>query len=152
MKKIYLNTLKPEEIVKRLKNGEVAKLDMYGGTKLTTRMIDGVLVGIDEDEIQIGDNILIEKSKNDYYFEEDDEEIDNEEESEEKKEPISIISELFVKNPLYLKCPKCGRAIVFTINKDGYIYLPNGQMRFRCQHCEKEFKMEYDVKPLEDEK
>lgn len=85
------------------------------------------------------------------YFDDDNDEVEDEE-SEEKKEPMSIVSELFVKNPMYLKCPKCGRAIMFTINKDGYIYLPTGQIRFRCQHCEKEFEMEYDVKPLEDKK
>lgn len=71
MKKTYLNTLKPKEIIKRLKSGEVVKFNGWASKEFTIRMIDGVLVGIDEDEIQIGDSILIEKNIKDYYFEEE---------------------------------------------------------------------------------
>lgn len=41
MKRIYLNTLAPEEIIKRLKNGEVVHID--GSDSNTFKMIDGVV-------------------------------------------------------------------------------------------------------------
>ena len=64
---------------------------------------------------------------------------------------VSVVSELFVKNKINLKCDGCGRAIQFTIDKDGYIWLPNGQIRFNCQHCNKVFEMNWDVEPLKEE-
>lgn len=41
MKKIYLNTLKPEEVIRRLKNGEVVHMD--SSDSVTYKMIDGII-------------------------------------------------------------------------------------------------------------
>lgn len=66
MKKTYLNTLTPEEIIKRMKNGEVVKCR---SDNFIFKMIDGVIVLIDKEDMIINDSMVIDK-KDDYYFEE----------------------------------------------------------------------------------
>lgn len=70
MKKIYLNTLKMEEIIKRLKDGEVVHTD--GEDVNTYKMIDGILFSFCNSEYKILGacfNIANEY----YYFEEPEE-------------------------------------------------------------------------------
>ena len=64
---------------------------------------------------------------------------------------ISIVSELFAKSKIDLKCKKCGRAIQVTINDDCYINLVAGQVRFRCMHCQQEYGVDLDIAPIEEE-
>lgn len=64
---------------------------------------------------------------------------------------ISIVSELFTKSKIDLKCKKCGRAIQVTINDDCYINLVAGQVRFRCMHCQQEYGVDLDITPIEKE-
>lgn len=66
MKKVFLNTLELEEVIKRLKNGEIVKHKNY---KYIIKMIDNVIVLIDEEDVIIGDSLVID-NENDYYFEE----------------------------------------------------------------------------------
>lgn len=69
MKKVFLNTLTPEEIIRRLKNGEVIKREDRGND-LIYRMIDGVIVQKDIWDITIGSSFTVDEV-DDYYFEED---------------------------------------------------------------------------------
>lgn len=61
---------------------------------------------------------------------------------------VGIVAELVVKNKINLKCEGCGRAIQFTIDDDGYIWLPTGALRFDCQHCKKVYEMTWDINPV----
>lgn len=70
-KHVFLNTLTSEEIIKRLKNGEVVKREDRWD-KLIYRMIDGVIVAKDGTDIIIGDTMVIDK-EDDFYFEEEEE-------------------------------------------------------------------------------
>lgn len=68
MKKVYLNTLTTEEIIKRLKDGELVKRDDRSG--LIYKMIDGVIIIKDSKGITLGGRLLINEV--DYlYFEEE---------------------------------------------------------------------------------
>lgn len=67
MKKIYLNTLKPEEIIKRLKNGEIIHNE---GSASTIKMIDGVIVEVYETYITFNQGFTVDAT-DDLYFEEE---------------------------------------------------------------------------------
>ena len=68
VKKIYLKDLTPEEIIRRLKNGEVIR---FSTTNSTIKMIDGVICYINSVEKIIGDNIHIFNDYNKYFEEEE---------------------------------------------------------------------------------
>lgn len=68
MKKTFLNTLTLEEIIRRLRAGEVVKRDDRSG--LIYRMIDGVIIQEDGEDIGIGGYFTVDGVE-DYYFEED---------------------------------------------------------------------------------
>lgn len=66
MKKIYLNTLKTEEIIKRLKAGEVIKID--GDQLFEIKCIDGVVCSFDGPAKRINTSVVID-DHDDFYFE-----------------------------------------------------------------------------------
>ncbi len=66
-KKIYLNTLKDEEVIERLKNGGVIHSE---GNNCKIKMMEGVIVTKFKDVTQFGMGFTV-YSHNDYYFEED---------------------------------------------------------------------------------
>lgn len=66
-KKIYLNTLKDEEVIKRLKNGEVIHIEK---NSYKIKMIDGMIVEKLEDCTVFGISFTVD-STNDFYFEEE---------------------------------------------------------------------------------
>lgn len=66
MKKTYLNTLTPEEIIKRLKNGEIVKRKTVHDNEIIYKMIDGIIVREDEGCTTLNSFIAID----DQYFEE----------------------------------------------------------------------------------
>lgn len=67
MKKTYLSTLEPEEIIKRLKNGEVINDEE---SISTIKMIDGVIVKEYAQEMTFNYAFTVD-SVDDYYFEEE---------------------------------------------------------------------------------
>lgn len=74
MKKVYLKDLKPDEVIRRLKSGEVIK-SKYS-TKAEIKMIGGVICRISEHEILYGGALVVYKSGagyDQYYFEEPEE-------------------------------------------------------------------------------
>lgn len=76
MKKIYLNTLTPEEIIKRLKNGAFVKYDGDDEDPIEARLIDGMIVkkylARGKSVFEISSGIYVDES-DDYYFEEQEE-------------------------------------------------------------------------------
>lgn len=68
MKKVYLNTLTPEEVIKRLGNGEVIK---KVGDNSTISLINGILVRKSGLYAWINDNLCISDNESLYYFEEE---------------------------------------------------------------------------------
>lgn len=66
-KKIYLNTLKDEEVVERLKNGEVIHME---GCNCKIKMMEGVIVTKFKDVTQFGMGFAV-YSVNTFYFEEE---------------------------------------------------------------------------------
>lgn len=66
MKKIYLNTLKTEEIIKRLKAGEIIKND--DDKRLELKCFDGILCSSDSNCRFINTHVLIDDT-DDFYFE-----------------------------------------------------------------------------------
>ena len=70
MKRIYLNTLTPEETIKRLKNGEVIKSD---AEETIIKMIEGNLVKTFDDGVFILNPYFISTSEFKFYFEEPEE-------------------------------------------------------------------------------
>lgn len=69
MKKVYLNTLTPEDIIKRLKDGEIIKIKEY--EDYCFKMIDGVICYITDTNTYIQHQI--DSSDTDLYFEEQEE-------------------------------------------------------------------------------
>lgn len=69
MKKIYLNTLTTEDIIKRLKDGEVIKIDGYEGFHY--KMVDGIICYITGCYTHIGRYVDTQDCDN--YFEEQEE-------------------------------------------------------------------------------
>lgn len=67
MKKTYLNTLKPEEVIKRLKDGDVIHKD---NSSVIIKFIDGVTVK-EHGTIIIYNYMITIDEINDYYFEEE---------------------------------------------------------------------------------
>lgn len=76
MKKIYLNTLTPEEIIKRFKNGDVAKYECEDDDPREAMLIDGFIVkkylARGKSVFEISSGIYIDEN-DDYYFEEQEE-------------------------------------------------------------------------------
>lgn len=69
MEKTYLNTLKPEEVIKRLKNGEFIKCE---SSDKVFHMIDGILVNEDSEKSIIVYPCFEISEQVDYlYFEEE---------------------------------------------------------------------------------
>lgn len=62
---------------------------------------------------------------------------------------LSYIGELIATTKQNFKCEKCGRAFQFSFNDDCYIYLPDGSVRFKCPHCEQEYKIDFDITKVE---
>lgn len=71
MTRTYLKDLKPEEVVRRLKNGE--KVYIKGDGDFYYKMIDGVICEYDGNIVDIGCSILINATNRDLlYFETED--------------------------------------------------------------------------------
>lgn len=73
MKKVYLKDLKPDEVTRRLKAGEVVK---YPDSNLEIKMIDGVLCRFTKHEIVYGTYLTVctyGTGYSEYYFEEPEE-------------------------------------------------------------------------------
>lgn len=69
MKKVYLNTLKPEEVIKRLKNGEFVKCE---SSDKVFYMIDGILVNEDSEKtITVCPCFEVSEQVDYLYFEEE---------------------------------------------------------------------------------
>lgn len=68
-KKIYLKTLTSEEIIKRLKDGEIVKRQL-GDNELIFKMIDGIIVMEEAGQRTIGEAIYVDEIE-DYYVEEE---------------------------------------------------------------------------------
>lgn len=65
--RIYLKDLTPEEIIKRLKRGEVIKT-YY----ISIKMVDGIIIRFyDNGDYILNDNTYIDRTDNSYYFEEE---------------------------------------------------------------------------------
>lgn len=63
--RIYLKDLTPEEIIKRLKRGEVIKT-YY----ISIKMVDGIIIRFyDNGDYILNDNTYIDRTDNSYYFE-----------------------------------------------------------------------------------
>lgn len=68
IKRTYLNTLEPEEVIKRLKNGKEIK---YEDISLKTKMVDGVICDFDGNGEYIIGSPLKSEHGNFSYFEEE---------------------------------------------------------------------------------
>lgn len=68
VKRIYLNKLTPEEVIKRLKNGEVIHFE---GNDLTLKMIDGIIIERGRDCTGFNYAFIVDRNISDYYFEEE---------------------------------------------------------------------------------
>lgn len=72
MKKIYLNTLTPEEIIKRLKNGGVIKVRRC--CEIEYKIVNGFLCRLNAGKLtSISSELFIDDEDMEYYFEEPEE-------------------------------------------------------------------------------
>ena len=65
------------------------------------------------------------------------------------KMKISTIGALIVTNKTDFKCESCGRVMQISMNDDCYIYLPDGSVRFKCKHCQEEYRIDFDIRKIE---
>lgn len=68
MKKVYLNTLTPEEIIKRLKAGEVVKFD---NSSCIVSMVDGVIISKNKGSFMFNDCFTVSYISKSYFEEEE---------------------------------------------------------------------------------
>ena len=49
-------------------------------------------------------------------------------------------------------CENCNEEISFSLNNGCYINLVDGSVRVKCPHCHTEYKLYYDLVPVEKNK
>ena len=59
------------------------------------------------------------------------------------------IAEFMMKQKQKVKCDKCGEEFEYSVIDDVYVYLPTGNCRICCPHCETEYN--YFIKLTQEE-
>ena len=64
---------------------------------------------------------------------------------------VSFVAKLIISAPQSQKCEKCGRAFIWNINEDAFVWLPDGSMRVQCPHCGQKYRVDFNVEKIEGE-
>lgn len=65
---------------------------------------------------------------------------------------MNFVSKVLLENKNQVKCEKCGKSFNFQLGEDCVIYIPTGEVRTKCPHCNQYYNISFSFRAVQNGK